>query len=99
MRATAPVSLRFASTSSDRTVTSRNAYASTTATLQRALHHSAAAACHKQVFNIMKLLSLPCMPARSTASSNAGLVWVFREFQYSGKEILEPPKGKCTPKN
>jgi hypothetical protein len=36
-------------------------------------------------------LSLPCMPARSTASSNAELVWVFREFQYSGKEILKPP--------
>jgi hypothetical protein len=34
------------------------------------------------------------MPARSTASSNAELVWVFREFQYSGKEILKPPNAR-----
>lgn len=37
------------------------------------------------------------MPARSTASSNAELVWVFREFQYSGKQIVKPPKREMYP--
>lgn len=55
--------------------------------------------CLPQVFNIVKLLSLPCMPAVSTASSNAALVWVLGEFQYTVKGIVNPPKGKHTPEN